>query len=126
MHHITLERDHDAHVNEEEGGFDDCHQAVVHCEDKDEARAVAKAVGEHVADAESDVATDAIARELIETMMGRALAVDDDPSEDRPRSFEHALRLLIPSEYTDHIEDAYEQATEGGVDDAESEGGEAA
>ena len=56
-------------------------------------------------------------------MMGRALAVDDDPSEERPRSFEHAVRPLVPTEHTDHITEAYEQAIgEGG---AEGEGGEA-
>ena len=49
--------------------------------------------------------------------------VDDDPSEERPRSFEHAVRPLVPTEHTDHITEAYEQAIgEGG---AEGEGGEA-
>lgn len=60
-----------------------------------------------------ECATEAVAHDLIETMMGRALAVDDDPSEDQPRSFEHAARLLVPSEYSGHINDAYEQAMGG-------------
>ncbi|MFC6765411.1 hypothetical protein [Natrinema soli] len=40
-------------------------------------------------------------REACRTMFDRARAVDDDPGEQPPRLFEHALRLLISS---DHIE----------------------
>lgn len=81
---------------------------------------------ESFSESDTGVVTDAIARELIETMMGRALAVDDDPSEDRPRSFEHAVRLLVPTDHTDHIEDAYEQAMGDPDDGAGDEGGETA
>ncbi|MDF9748402.1 hypothetical protein [Natrinema salsiterrestre] len=71
-----------------------------------------------------ECASEAVAYDFIETMMGRALAVDGDPSEDRPRSFEHAVRLLVPSEHSDHISEAYEQAI--GDDGAEIEAGESA
>ena len=47
------------------------------------------------------------------------MTVDDDPSEERPRSFEHAVRPLVPTEHTDHITEAYEQAIgEGGAEGA--------
>ncbi|WP_226043438.1 hypothetical protein [Natrinema sp. DC36] len=77
-------------------------------------------------DGKSDADTEAIAHSLIETMMGRALAVDDDPGEGRPRSFEHAARLLIPTEYSGHISDAYEQAMGDRGDGSENTGGGAA
>lgn len=44
-------------------------------------------------------------REAYRTMFDRARAVDEDSSEERPRSFEHALRLLIPSDHIELIEE---------------------
>jgi|AntRauTorcE11898_2_1112593.scaffolds.fasta_scaffold60937_2 hypothetical protein len=44
-------------------------------------------------------------REAYRAMFVRARAVDNDPGEQRPRSFEHALRLLIPSDHVDVIEE---------------------
>lgn len=44
-------------------------------------------------------------REAYRTMFGRARAVDEDPGEQPPRSFEHALRLLIPSDHIELIEE---------------------
>lgn len=72
-----------------------------------------------------ECATEAIAHGLIETMMGRALAVDGDPGEGSPRSFEHAVRLLVPSRYSEHISEAYQQAI-GDGDVYEIEAGESA
>lgn len=44
IHGITLERDHDAHVDEESEDFRDCYQAVVHCESEAEAQRIARLV----------------------------------------------------------------------------------
>jgi hypothetical protein len=41
-------------------------------------------------------------------MSTTAHTVDDDPGEQPPRSFEHALRLLIPSDHVDVIEEVTE------------------
>lgn len=46
MHHISLEEDHhSAHMDDDNSRFYDCVPVMIHCEDKNEARAVA----EHVA-----------------------------------------------------------------------------
>lgn len=46
MHGLTIERDHDAHVNKEKEGFDHCHQVVVHCETREEAEELFDKLGE--------------------------------------------------------------------------------
>lgn len=94
--------------------------------DEDVERDLSDATGIEIDDSieTNDGGDEAIAHDLIETMMERALAVDGDPSEDRPRSFEHAIRLLVPSEYSGHINEAYEQAM--GNSEAANDGGESA
>lgn len=42
---IELDRGHhDAHLNEEESGFDDCYPVVIHCRSEDEAREIAQTI----------------------------------------------------------------------------------
>ncbi|MFC6766047.1 hypothetical protein [Natrinema soli] len=92
--------------------------------DEDVERNLSDATGIEIDDSveTNDGSDEAVAHDLIETMMERAFAVDGDPSEDRPRSFEHAIRLLVPTEYSGHITEAYEQAM--GDSEAENDGGE--
>ncbi|RQG93751.1 hypothetical protein [Natrarchaeobius oligotrophus] len=44
-------------------------------------------------------------REAYRTMLSRARAVDADPANEPPRSFEHAFRLLVPTANIDVLQE---------------------
>lgn len=66
-HKITLEQEHNSHHDDEQGVFEDCFQAVVHCESRDEARRIA-----NLASNEVEV------REALELLEGLQDMLDED------------------------------------------------